>query len=138
MPKSVFIQYDKCEMVLNLPAFFADSPLPNIRKVFKLLRERPYQNETAFNTLDQFFPAWAESLKADHEQAIEDKKAAEQAARTTESKVACFGTMATKEMKAELQTAQRVAKKAATAAKRTKSALERYGKIVNAYKEISR
>lgn len=41
-------------------------------------------------------------------------------------------------MKAELQTAQRVAKKAATAAKRTKSALERYGKIVNAYKEISR
>ncbi len=138
MPESVLIQYDTCRMTLNLPAFFAVSPMGNIRKVFKLLSERPYQNETAFQTLDQFFPAWAESLKADQKRAVEEKKAAEQAARAAESKVACFGTMATEEMKAELKKAEQTAKKAATAAKHTKSALERYEKIINAYKEILR
>lgn len=138
MPESVLIQYDTCRMTLNLPAFFAVSTMGNIRKVFKLLSERPYQNDTAFQTLDQFFPAWAESLKADQKRAVEEKKAAEQAARAAESTVACFGTMATEEMKADLKKAEQTAKKAATAAKRTKAALERYEKIINAYKEILR
>lgn len=138
MPESVLIQYDTCRMTLNLPAFFAVSTMGNIRKVFKLLSERPYQNDTAFQILDQFFPAWAESLKADQKRAIEEKKAAEQAARAAESTVACFGTMATDEMKAELKKAQRTAKDAAKTAKHTKSALERYEKIINAYKEILR
>lgn len=46
--------------------------------------------------------------------------------------------MATKEMKAELLFAQRELKKAALDVKRAKSALERCGKIKNAYNEILR
>ncbi len=138
MPESVLIQYGTCQMTLNLPTFFAVSAMGNIRKVFKLLSKRPYQNETAFQTLDQFFPAWAESLKADQKRAVEEKKAAEQAARAAESTVACFGTMATEEMKAELKKAEQTAKDAAKTAKSTKSAIERYEKIKSAYNEILR
>ncbi len=138
MPESVLIQYDKCQMTLYLPTFFDGSSLKNIRKVFKLLSERPHQNAPAFETFDRFFPAWERHLKMWVELKEAGKKTIEQTARAAESKVACFGTMATKEMKAELLFAQRELKKAALEVKRTKSALERYGKIKNAYNEILR
>lgn len=69
---------------------------------------------------------------------MQEKKEAEQTARAAKSQVACFGTMATKEMKDELQKAQSNVKKAAQTVKRTKSAFERCGKIKNAYNEILR
>ena len=119
-------------MTLNLPAFFNDNTLKNIRKAFKLLSKRPYQNAAAFETLDRFFPAWEDDLKIQVELKEAGKQAAVQAVRAVESKVACFGTMATKEMKAELLFEQRELKKAALEAKRAKSALERCGKIKNA------
>ena len=125
-------------MTLNLPAFFIDNTLKNIRKAFKLLSKRPYQNAAAFETLDRFFPAWEDDLKIQVELKEAGKQAAVQAVRAVESKVACFGTMATKEMKAELLFEQRELKKAALEAKRAKSALERCGKIKNAYSEILR
>lgn len=138
MPESVLIQYDKCRMTLSLPAFFDGISLTNIRKVFKLLSERPRQNAPAFETFDRFFPAWELHLKTQVELKEAGKKTIEQTARAAESKVACFGTMATKEMKAELLFAQRELKKAALDVKRAKSALERCGKIKNAYNEILR
>lgn len=138
MPESVLIQYDKCRMTLNLPAFFEVSAAGNIKKAFRLIRDRPHQNEIALEMLDHFFLAWEQHLKHQLECDTQEKKAAEQTARAAESKVACFGTMATKEMKAELQKAQSKAKKAAQTVKRTKSALERCGKIKNAYNEILR
>ncbi len=138
MPESALIQYDACRMTLNLPAFFAVSTMGNIRKVFKLLSKRPYQNETAFQTLDQFFPAWLDDLNTTLALKTAGKKRAEQEARTAESQVACFGTMATKEMKAAMIYAQREAKAAVRDLKRAKAALERYEKIINAYKEILR
>lgn len=138
MPESVLIQYDKCRMTLYLPAFFVSSTLENIRKVFKLLSERPHQNAPAFETFDRFFPAWEQHFKMQVELKQAGKKTIEQTARAAESKVACFGTMATKEMKAELLFAQRELKKAALEVKRAKSALERCGKIKNAYNEILR
>lgn len=138
MPERVLIQYDACRMTLYLPAFFDGSPLSNIRKVFKLLSERPHQNAPAFETFDRFFPAWEQYLKQQLESDTQEKKEAEQTARATESKVACFGTMATKKMKDELQKAQSALKKAALKVKRAKSALERCGKIKNAYNEILR
>lgn len=110
----------------------------NIKKAFKLMRDRPLQNEIALETLDRFFLAWERDLKQQLECKTQKKKDADQAKRAAESKVACFGTMATKEMKAELQEAQSALKKAALAVKRTKSALERCGKIKNAYNEILR
>lgn len=138
MPDSILIQYDACRMTLYLPAFFDDGTLKNIRKAFKLLSKRPYQNAAAFETLDRFFPTWEQHLKQQLESDTQEKKEAEQTARATESKVACFGTMATKKMKDELQKAQSALKKTALKVKRTKSALERCGKIKNAYNEILR
>lgn len=138
MPESVLIQYDACRMTLNLPAFFNGSTLKNIRKAFKLLSKRPHQNALAFETFDRFFPAWEQHFKMQVELKEAGKKRAEQVVRVVESKVACFGTMATKEMKAELLFEQRELKKAALEAKRAKSALERCGKIKNAYNEILR
>lgn len=138
MPESVLIQYDKCRMTLSLPAFFDGSSLTNIRKVFKLLSERPHQNAPAFETFDRFFLSWEWYLEAEIKLAESAKERAEQNVRSAESKAACFGTMATKEMKAELLFAQRELKKAALDVKRAKSALERCGKIKNAYNEILR
>lgn len=138
MPDSVFIQYDKCRMTLNLPVFFDSSSLENIRKAFKLLSKRPHQNAPAFETLDRFFPAWEQHFKTQVELKQAGKKTIEQTARAAESKVACFGTMATKEMKAELLFTQRELQKAALEVKRAKSAFERCGKIKNAYNEILR
>lgn len=123
---------------LPLPAFFDSSSLANIRKVFKLLSKRPYQNAPAFETLDRFFPAWEQHFKTQIELKEAGKKTTEQTTRAAESKVACFGTMATKEMKAELLFAQRELKEAALEVKRAKSALERYEKIITAYNEILR
>lgn len=138
MPDSVLIQYDNCRMTLYLPAFFDGNTLENIRKVFKLLSKRPYQNASAFETFDRFFPAWEQHFKTQIELKEAGKKTTEQTTRAAESKVACFGTMATKEMKAELLFAQRELEKAALEVKRAKSALKRCGKIKNAYNEILR
>lgn len=138
MPESVLIQYDKCCLTLGLPTFFEGSTMGNIKKAFRLLRDRPRQNAPAFETFDRFFPAWELHLKTQVELKEAGKKTIEQTARAAESKVACFGTMATKEMKAELLFAQRELKKAALDVKRAKSALERCGKIKNAYNEILR
>lgn len=138
MPERVLIQYDKCRVTLNLPAFFEVSDAGNIKKAFRLIRDRPHQNEIALEMLDRFFLAWEQHLKQQLEGDTQIWKEAEQTARAAESKVACFGTMATEELKAELQKAQRKAQKAAQTVKRTKFALERCGKIKNAYNEILR
>lgn len=138
MPESVLIQYDKCCLTLSLPTFFEGSTMGNIKKAFRLLRDRPRQNEAAFETLDRFFLSWEWYLEAEIKLAESAKERAEQNVRSAESKAACFGTMATKEMKAELLFAQRELKKAALDVKRAKSALERCGKIKNAYNEILR
>ena len=59
---SVLILYDRCRMTLVLPLYFAEMPMEKIRKVFKLLRDRAWQNDEAWETLDAFFPAWREEL----------------------------------------------------------------------------
>lgn len=138
MPESVLIRYDNAILRLNCPHFFESSTTGNIKKAFRLIRDRPRQNEIALETLDRFFLAWEQNLKQQLECKTQKRKDADQAKMAAESKVACFGTMATKEMKAELQEAQSTLKKAALAVKRTKSALERCDKIKNAYNEILR
>lgn len=138
MPERVLIQYDACRMVLYLPAFFDGSTLERIRKLFKLLSKRPHQNAIAFETLDRFFPAWEEHFEMRVILKNAGKRGAEEVVRAAESQVACFGTMATDEMKSDLLYKQRELKKADLEAKRAKSALERCGKIKNAYNEILR
>ena len=63
MPESVLILYDRCRLNLALPLYFEEMPLEKIRKVFKLLKDRTWQNDAAWETLDQFFPAWEQELK---------------------------------------------------------------------------
>jgi len=63
MPPHVLIRYDRCELTLKLPVYFEKATLGQIRKVFKLLEGRPYQNDAAHETLDEFFPAWEQDLK---------------------------------------------------------------------------
>lgn len=41
MPESVLIQYDKCCLTLSLPTFFESSTIGNIKKAFRLLKDRP-------------------------------------------------------------------------------------------------
>ncbi len=136
---TVDIYYDSGHLTLA-PAFFTDSTITKIRKVFKLLKKWKHNpdNKAAFDNLDQFFPAWLDDLNTALALKTAGKKRAEQEARTAESQVACFGTMATKEMKAAMIYAQREAKAAVRDLKRAKAALERYEKIINAYKEILR
>lgn len=133
MPESVLIQYENGRMTLNLPLFFKDCLLGEARKVFKLLRDCPHFNKPAFETFDLFFRAWDQELTKQLEHDTQEMKEAKQTMRAAERQVAVFGTMVTKEMKTKLQEAQKTAKKAALKVKRTKSALERCGKIKNAY-----
>ena len=67
MPAKVYIQYDACDLELYLPIFFENRPIAKIRQVFKLLEKRPYQNDyapnNAFETFDQFFPVWEQTLR---------------------------------------------------------------------------
>ena len=138
MPESVLIQYENGRMTLNLPLFFKDCLLGDARKVFKLLRECPRLNKPAFETLDLFFRAWDQELTQQLECDTQELKDAEQAVKEAKRQIASFGTMVTKEMKDNLQEVQKTAKKAALKVKRTKSALERCGKIKNAYNTILR
>lgn len=138
MIENVVIKYDTGYMTLRLPAFFNSSSLTGIRKLFKILKEYAYLNSSVLETLDCFFFEYQQDLERQLEEAMQEKKNKEQALRLTESEVACFGTMMTKEMKAELNKVQRETKTADTAVKRTKSALERCGKIKNAYNTILR
>ena len=138
MPESVLIQYENGCLTLNLPMFFEVSSLGDIRKAFKLLRECPHQNKPTFETLNLFFRAWDQELTQQLEHDTQEMKEAEQTVREAERQVASFGTMVTKEMKTDLQEAQKMTKKATLKVKRTKSALERCGKIKNAYNTILR
>lgn len=113
-------------------------PLKNSRKLLKLLQENSYMNDAAFETLDLFFPEWVCELSKALEQAKQESETAQQTEREIGSRVACFGTMATAKMRAELTNAQRSTKRAAQNVKQAKTALERCGKIKNAYDGILR
>jgi len=133
MPPSVLVKYDRCRLTLALPVYFDEQSLEKIRKVFKLIRDRPWQNEDAIETLDQFFPAWKTSLKNDLDRAASEELAAAQKVKGSQSNVACFGSMVTKAMKDDLRTKQKDLKHATSAVKRAKAAIERGGKIIDAY-----
>jgi len=63
-PQSVLIQGARWELELNLPYYFENMSLEKIRKVFKLIDDRPFYNVTAYETLDLFFPEWERDLEA--------------------------------------------------------------------------
>jgi len=61
-PLRVAICYDRFKAMLNLPIAFELLDLPKIYALFKLIKQRPGQNEKAFEVLDQFFPAWLQGF----------------------------------------------------------------------------
>lgn len=183
-PPSVLIQYDRCRLMLNLPIFFEEQGLDKIRKVFKLIDERVYQNETAIETLSRFWPEWEQTLKhrLDSTQAaLEtaridaenkrrtvaalgsalDENIAQARSRVAEGKkwlaharkrrkpkpeeisevkdaLSKLEAVLTQAMrpKTDHQQAVKEVKRLESAVKTAKAALERGGKVINAYKAI--
>ncbi|GHU96186.1 hypothetical protein FACS1894208_10380 [Clostridia bacterium] len=129
LPVTIDIYMKRCHMSLKLPIFFEMAYLDGIRDVFKLMTVEPWRNDEAREKLRLFFPEWRQDLNARLERETETLKADEQKARTAESQVACFGTMATKEMKATLKTAKGDAKRTAQRVKRAKGSARTVARI---------
>ena len=66
MPEGVVIRHDACHLELLLPGYFQQQTLGKIRKAFKLIKDRPWQNDDARETLGQFFPEWEQGFKDRH------------------------------------------------------------------------
>ena len=91
MPTNVLIRYDLCKLTLNLPIFFEEQSLSDIRKVFKLISDRIYQNETALEKLDHFWPEWEQTLKNHLEQVTTELETAQKDAEGKKRFVEGFG-----------------------------------------------
>lgn len=169
IPPTVLIQYDKCRLTLNLPIFFEVSPITNIRKVFKLLDGRPYQNETAHEILGQFFPAWERDTKDRLERAKAELTAAKRDAEEKRRHLAALGSTVDENIeqakrwlahakkrakkqpgevdeyraalnkamrpKTDYQQAVKTVKRLEATVKQANAALERSGKVINAYNQ---
>jgi hypothetical protein len=101
--------------------FFEKRPLEDIRKVLGYMKTCPWQNEATVARLDRFFPKW----KADLEDTLNRANVElEKAKRETAHHIY------------NLTLARRKLKPATDAVKRARNALERYGKVLSAYREI--
>ena len=137
MPGTVRIYFDKSRLTLYLPNFFAmASGMDQIHVVMKTLKQRSYQNETAFETLDYFFPMWKSDIDDLYADAIARQETAERAAWDIESEIACFGSFAPVKLRNKLQEKKRVLQNAVNGVKRAKSALKRYDSTMKAYKAV--
>ena len=95
MPESVLILHDRCRLNLALPIYFEEQSLDKVRKVFKLLGDRMWQNDKeggAIETLDQFFPAWRQELKDRLDRTAADLLTATQDAEEKRRAVAVMGS----------------------------------------------
>lgn len=133
---TVDIYAQDCHLQLNLPDFFEKSTLVKIRKAFDLMTVEPWRNEAARDKLQSFFLSWQESLETGLEYSRAAEKAAAGRVRDTKRQIACFGTMATKEMKNRLTMEQNKLKSATRSVKRLTAELARCGKIINYYNQI--
>jgi hypothetical protein len=79
-------------MRLNLPIFFDDAPIGNVRKVFKLMTVEPWRNEETREKLRQFFPEWEQALKDRLSLSESDLKAAKQDTEAKRRTMASFGS----------------------------------------------
>lgn len=137
-PVTVSIWAGTCHLQLNLPIFFEEATLEKIRKVFKLLAVEPCRNESTLILLQRFFPLWQKALETRLESSKIAEKAALSMVRDAERQISCFGTMATKEMKSKLKLEQNKLRSATRAVRRSTADLERCGKIINAYNQITK
>jgi hypothetical protein len=130
-PQSVLIRYDRAELTLNLPIYFDEMPLGKIRKVFKLLEERPDQNETAHERLDLFFTAWERDTKDRSDLLTAELETARRDAEDKRRTVAVMGSTLDERIEQEKHVFER--------AKRLKKTdPERYEKYRAAYESVKR
>ena len=137
MPGTVRIYFDRSHLTLCLPNFFAlASTMDQIHVVMKTLKQRSYQNETAFETLDYFFPMWKSDLDANLAYAAAGQETAELAMGEFESEVACFGSKLSRNLEKKLQKKKQDLKISIDGVKHAKNALKRYDSTIKAYKEV--
>lgn len=63
MRDTVFFSADTCRITLHLPKLI-ELPVPNLRKLFKLMLLEPWNNEEAIQTTELFIPDAVTSSKA--------------------------------------------------------------------------
>ena len=143
MPETVLVLYDRCRLTLKLPIYFDEAGMEQVRKVFKLIRDRPWQNDNTHETLDQFFPAWERDLKDRLEQTTARLTAAKLDAEAKRRTVAAMGSVFEENIKqaqARLAHARKRAKKNPDEVQEYKDALQRAKKPKtdheNAVKEV--
>ena len=136
MPRSVRIRHDRGSLKLHLPNFFTKAPLDDIRKIMKLIKKHPYENEAAHETLDQFFPAWESDFKDCLNRAEVKQQEAEREVREAQSRLACLGTMPTEKAKDDLKIKEGSLKYAIDVVKRANAALQRCAKVITEYKAL--
>ncbi|GHV36261.1 hypothetical protein FACS1894187_10570 [Synergistales bacterium] len=115
IPQGFTVRHDSGYLKLRLPNFFEKASLEDIRKVMTLLKKNPSLNETAHETLEKFFPVWEVRIRYRSKAELEDRTKAELEDRTSAKK-------------------RRRTMSLDDAVKHAKAALERYGKIIDAYK----
>lgn len=113
-------------------------PLANIRKLWKIMFSADYENENTLQTIRDWLPSTVESAKttAHDEQARLEQVT--QYVSALRSKVAAFGSMATKEQKAELREASTVLRYAEKLAKDSKARHERAKKLQTIFNDLSK
>lgn len=127
--KQVTITAGTCKLTLNLPIFFEDTTLTKIRKALSLLTVDPWDNRETVDVLGPYLEEWMEELQG----SITSAKAIEQAYQKSvsglQSQIACFGSMATPEMKKQLLEEQRQHKAAAQRVKSCQATFTKANKI---------
>lgn len=113
-------------------------PLANIRKLWKIMFSAEYENGNTLQTIRDWLPSTVESTKT---AACDEQARLEQVTQyvsALRSKVAAFGSMATKEQKAELGEASTVLRYAAKLAKDAKARHERAKKLQAIFNDLSK
>lgn len=132
----VRITAGSCTLTLNLPIFFEDATLTKIRKALSLLKVDPWENRDAVDALGSFLGEWIAELKENAPAVEAIEQAYKKSVRELESKIACFGTMATHEMRRALYEEQRQHKVAVQRLKCHQSILAKAEKIRLHYQSI--
>ena len=135
--QTVTVKYDECELEILIPDYFEEMPIYKIRKIYKLLRERHWQNEETLRNLNLFFQNWELELTNRVTRAANELQTAELAAEETRKQVACFGTMAAKVLKKEFNEKLRAANISRTAVKKAEKAYKNVEKLATEFKAIN-
>lgn len=113
-------------------------PLTNIRKLWRIMFSADYENENTLQTIRDWLPSTVESAKTAARDEQTRLEQVTQYVSALRSKVAAFGSMATKEQKSELKEASTVLRYAEKLAKDSKARHERAKKLQTLFNDLSK